>query len=163
MQRFHFSLEALLRMRKREEDEKKKKLGEASRVFSLAEKELQQTGAEYDACQERETLVRTEGETVQHMRLYIQYIFDLKIRIERQKQQLLEAGRKVQEARQELMEARRRLKAIENLRDKKQEVWKKERSRFEVKLLDDLCSQQFVRLNPAEAVAERLLEEQARQ
>jgi len=55
-------------------------------------------------------------------------------------------------ARNELIEAKRKVKSIERLKEKRLISWKKERNRFEAKVIDDLCQQQYIRLQE-EAVA----------
>jgi flagellar FliJ protein len=152
MKKFAFNLEAVRKLYTLREEEKKKKLAEANRIFQQAEAELQQLGKEYDDSQEAELRRREKGETVFSMRLYIQYAFDLKNRIEEQKQRVLNAARALSTARNELIEAKRKVKSIERLKEKRFLAWKKERNRFEAKVIDDLCQQQFIRLKE-EAVA----------
>ncbi|MBL8028505.1 MAG: flagellar export protein FliJ [Fibrobacteres bacterium] len=146
MKKFKFNLEAVRRLYTIHEEEKKKKLAEANRLLMQAEQELQRLGKEYDDSQDAELKRREEGESVYSMRLYIQYAFDLKIRIESQKQRVLDAARTVSAARNELIEAKRKVKSIERLKEKQLLAWKKERNRYEAKVVDDLCQQQFIRL-----------------
>jgi flagellar FliJ protein len=145
MKRFRFNLEVLLRVYRLDEDNKKKKLGEANRELRVAEQDLVNLGRDYDASQDQERAVRTTGETAARMRLYVLYMFDLKQRIERQKLTVRDKHRLVRAAREKLVEAMRRVKAIEKLKERRKEAWKKERQRFDMKQLDDLCSQQFIR------------------
>lgn len=146
MKKFKFNLEAVRRLYTIQEEEKKKKLAEANRLLMQAEQELQRLGKEYDDSQEAELKRREEGESVYSMRMYIQYAFDLKIRIEAQKQRVVDAARAVSAARNELVEAKRKVKSIERLKEKQHLAWKKERNRYEAKVIDDLCQQQFIRL-----------------
>jgi flagellar protein FliJ len=154
MKRFQFNLTALLRLYARDEEEKKRKLGEANRIMLLAEQELQRLGNEYDECQHRETEVREKGETLLHMKLYITYMFDLKHRIERQKVVVRDAAKQVRIARDRLIEAKRRVKSIERIKEKRFLLWKKERNRFEAKFLDDVCQQKFIRERAEAALLE---------
>lgn len=147
MKRFHFNLEALLRIYAREEEERKRKLGEANRMLLFAESELRRLGDEYDASQHEETRIREQGESLMQMKLYINYAFDLKGRIEKQKIAVRDALRQVKQMRDKLIEAKRRLMAIEHIKEKRFIAWKKERSRFEAKMLDDICQQQYIRNN----------------
>jgi flagellar protein FliJ len=153
MKRFRFNLDALLRIYAREEEERKRKLGEANRTLMLAEAELKRLGEEYDACQHEETTRREKGESLVRMKLYLAYVFDLKGRIEKQKQTVKEAIRQVKVARDKLIEAKRRLKAIERIKEKRFQSWKKERNRFEAKVLDDLCQQKYIREHAMTGVA----------
>jgi flagellar protein FliJ len=145
MRRFRFNLEVLLRVYRLDEDNKKKKLGEANRELMAAEQDLVGLGREYDNSQDSERTVRASGESAARMRLYVLYMFDLKQRIERQKLTVREKHRMVRAAREKLVEAMRRVKAIEKLKERRKEAWKKERNRFEMKQLDDMCSQQYIR------------------
>lgn len=149
MKRFRFNLDALLRIYAREEETRKRELGEANRALFISEQELVRLGREYDAYQEKEAKVREKGETVFQMRLYIQYVFDLKHRIEGQRDQVKQCMARVKQCRERLVEARRRVKAIERIRERRFEAWKKERRIFEVKLIDDLVTQKFIREHPA--------------
>jgi len=146
MKRFRFNLEVLLRVYRLHEEEKKKRLAEANRELLAAEQNLAGLGREYDDCQDREGVIREKGESVARMKLYVQYMFDLKVRIEHQKITVRDRFRAVKAAREKLVEAMRRVKALERLRERRHEVWLKERRRFDMKRLDDLCSQQFIRL-----------------
>ncbi|MFH0920768.1 MAG: flagellar export protein FliJ [Fibrobacterota bacterium] len=150
MKRFRFNLEVLLRVYRLDEEEKKKKLGEANREMLVAEQDLVNLGREYDGSQESERTVREQGESAGRMRLYVLYMFDLKQRIERQKVTVREKHIRVRAARDKLVESRRRVKALERLRERRKEIWVKERRRFEMKRLDDVCSQQFIRLHQEE-------------
>lgn len=145
MKRFQFNLEALCHLYGRQEEAAKKNLGEANRLQILAEEEFVRLGKEYDLYQDKETKRRETGETVQEMRLYIQYVFNLKRRIESQREEVKKAVIRVKLCREKLVEAKKRLKAIERIRENRLSAWKKERGKFEMKFLDDVCQQQFVR------------------
>jgi len=150
MKKFKFNLEALLRMYLRDEEEKKKRLGEANRALSLAEQELVRLGEEYDGCQRSEALIREKGVSVHHLRLYVQYIFDLKVRIEKQNGLVRECMRQVRLCREKLIESKRKVKSTELIKAKRKEAWRKERNTFEMKQLDDICQQQYIRSHPQE-------------
>jgi len=145
MKRFRFKLDVLMRLYGREEEARKKELGEANRLLLAAEQELTRLGAEYDAYQEKEAVLRTQGESVMEMRLYVQYIFDLKRRIEQKRDEVRSAMVRVKVCRDRLVEIKRKVKSIENIKQKRVDAWKKERNRFEMKTLDDLCGIQFLR------------------
>lgn len=144
MKRFQFNLAVLLRVYRRDEDEKKKRLGEANRALLMAEEELARLGTEYDECQRAEGRVRETGTSVEHLRLYTQYLFDLKRRIERQKERIRECLKAVRAAREKLIEAKRKVTALEKIREKRFLAWKKERNKFEMKRLDDICQTGFI-------------------
>ncbi len=145
MKRFSFNLEALLRIYARAEEEQKRRLGEANRMLLLSEQELKRLGEEYDDYQRKESVIREKGESLNHMKLYLMYVFDLKVRIEKQKHVVKEAYRNVKIARDRLIEAKRRLKSIERIKENRFLAWKKERLHFEAKVLDDICQQKFIR------------------
>lgn len=145
MKRFRFNLEVLLRVYRLHEEDKKKKLAAANRELLAAEQELTRLGNDYDDSQERERAVREKNESVSQMKLYVQYMFELKRSIERQKITVRDKFRLVKTAREQLVEAMRRVKALERLKERRHEVWLKDRRRYEMKQLDDLCSLQFIR------------------
>jgi flagellar export protein FliJ len=145
MKKFEFNLEAVRRLYCLKEDDKKKKLAEANKLFMQTEEELKRLGKEYDDSQEEELKRRSDGTNVYAMKLYIQYAFDLKNRIEAQKQRVIDAARALNAARNELIEAKRKVKSIERLKEKRKIAWRKDRNRFETKVIDDLCQQQYLR------------------
>lgn len=151
MKRFRFNLGALLRVYRIDEDNKKKRLGEANRVLFAAEEELKALGNEYDGSQRDEILIRERGVSVEHLRQFTQYLFTLKGRIERQRERIRECLKAVKAAREKLIESKRRVTALEKIREKRLLAWKKDRNRFEMKRLDDLCQIQFVREHPRTA------------
>ncbi len=145
MKKFRFNLEALEKLYRIKEEEKKRQLADANRLFIQAEQELTRLGKEYDDSQEMELRRRENGESVYSMRLFVQYAFDIKNRIETQKKRVIEVSRLLNEAKKEVMEAKRRVKSMDKIRERRYNLWKKERGRFEAKTLDDLCQQQFIR------------------
>ncbi|OGJ92995.1 MAG: flagellar export protein FliJ, partial [Candidatus Raymondbacteria bacterium RIFOXYA2_FULL_49_16] len=128
-----------------DEDNRKKEFGIAGRALREAQDELERLGTEYDRYQDIELARRAADESVAQMRLYTQYIFDIKRRIESQKRTVIERYRVVEQCRKRLIEATKRRKTIERIKEKRFQEWKKERQRFEMKFLDDVCQQMHIR------------------
>ncbi|OGJ86634.1 MAG: flagellar export protein FliJ [Candidatus Raymondbacteria bacterium RifOxyA12_full_50_37] len=145
MKRFTFNLAAVLRIYTIDEDNRKKEFGIAGRALREAQDELERLGTEYDRYQDIELARRAADESVAQMRLYTQYIFDIKRRIESQKRTVIERYRVVEQCRKRLIEATKRRKTIERIKEKRFQEWKKERQRFEMKFLDDVCQQMHIR------------------
>lgn len=148
MARFVFELEAVLRMRVREEE---------LAMLALAERERTRT-AQVRAAEEIEARVSlgriewrdrlaiaTGGVEMTAVRMQAgSTLRDLAL-LKRAALSLAAAERDVARARGELLIATRRRQAIEELKERRLEAWKVERSRAEQRVVDDLVVSRFGR------------------
>ena len=146
MKRFKFTLEALARVYTAKQEEKQRALAQAQRSLREAESVLVAAAVEYERCQNDEAVLRDKGETVVQMRLFVQYAFELKQRIERQKKVITERLKEVNLARKILLDASRRVKALDQLKERRFGEWKKSRVRWERAFTDEINQLRFVRV-----------------
>ena len=145
MKRFKFGLETLARVYLADKEQKQRALARAQRFLGEAEDLLVRHGLDYERCQSEESLRRDKGETVVEMRLFVLYAFEIKHRIEEQKKVVVERIKEVTRARHALLESSRRVKALERLKERRLNEWKKDRSRWEREFTDEVNQQRFVR------------------
>jgi flagellar FliJ protein len=134
MKAFIFRLEKLLNLRKHYEDEAKMELGKA--VGVLAEIEGRITALAAERVRAAAAQFRPENSAIEIQ----QYMFYL-VRLDCTKERLLNeaaiAEIKVEEAREAFLEASRERKVLDNLKEKKQKEYHKQKLEEETKVLDD--------------------------
>lgn len=145
MKRFSFKLDTLLEMRKQEEEQVKLELAEKNREIITRQEELNQAYRDLKEMQETEKERRTESEAVTEMRYSVAYRYKLK-------SDILIAGRSIDDLRAEangiqkrLVEAVKRRRALEVIRERRFNTWKKIYLREEQKFIDDVAQQKYVR------------------
>jgi len=141
MAKFIFKLEALLKQRKREEQECQRLLAEQAAVVNTAQ----------DAVRRINETIQSGHENVrQHLKGPLDMGFLTAHRrfmgaMQRQTLDLVQkaalAQKRLEEARVRLVEAARRHKAIEILREKQFERWRAEQARVETVLSDEIGNQ----------------------
>jgi flagellar FliJ protein len=146
MKRFVFRLEALLTVKKNKEEEIKRRLAEKNLEAEQVRQEIQEA---HDRLKDFQTSVKTErrggGESVTAMRSSVAYRNQLKL-------ELLRAGQKLDAVmvciygiNQELIKAAQERRAVEIIKEKRYEEWKRENAVAEQKFIDDLSQQRFIR------------------
>lgn len=148
MARFVFELEAVLRMRLREEERAMLALAERERARTeqvRAATEIEMRAA-MGRLEWRDRLaIATGGIEMTGLRMQAgSTLRDLAL-LKRAALSVAAAERVVAKAREELLEATRRRQAIEELRERRLEAWKSERQRFEQRVVDDLVVSRFGR------------------
>lgn len=146
MKRFRFNLQALLDMKERAEDQCKQDLAKVNRKLYDEEAVLGRIEVEWNNLQQEELERRKGGisrpagmgRAVEY-RLWLQ---DQAI----QQDLIIQRVKAEQEAkRQALVKATQEKKAIENIRERRFQDWRREYRREEAKTLDDICQIQYVR------------------
>lgn len=145
MKRFSFKLDVLLDLRKKKEDEIKLRLGAQNARIVTAQQEFTRIHDELKMLQTSEKEKRPDSTNVVLLRYSISYRHKLK-------GDLLAAGRKVDELKagaykiqKELIEATKKRRAIELVRDHRYREWKKENQEKELKFIDDISQQLYIR------------------
>lgn len=145
MRRFRFTLETVLELRRRREDDVKRRLGIKRREIVDAKQCLADLGTSLKDLQEQELEHRESAPSVQAMRASVLYRFKLK-------RDMLIAGRKIDllydEAgliQEELTKAVQKRRALELLRDKRFAAWKKDVLKVEQNQIDDVSQQGYIR------------------
>ncbi|NLE02352.1 MAG: flagellar export protein FliJ [Fibrobacter sp.] len=145
MKKFNFTLQSLLDIRLRKEDEIKlmlaKKINQIQQSFAI-QNEIHDKLRDL---QETEKKRRKETENVSLLKASVAYRFKLKA-------DLIEIVRKIDTLKNEadnirakLTEATKQRRAIEILKENKFSEWKKEQNDLEQKFIDDISQQSFIR------------------
>jgi flagellar FliJ protein len=145
MKKFRFPLQALLEVKSRKEDEKKRELAQVNARLLEEQNELQEIENQWNRLQEEERMRRQKGSSAEAMGRAVQYRIYLEQKGIAQDGVIRNVLAAREEKRQELVKASQEKKALENIRDRRQETWKQDYNRQQTKVLDDLCQIQFVR------------------
>ncbi|MBN1758135.1 MAG: flagellar export protein FliJ [Chitinispirillaceae bacterium] len=144
MKRFVFKLGALLELRKQHEENIKLLLAEKNREIIAATGDLNRYYEELKELQSSEKTRRAGQEPVQLLRYSVAYRYKLK-------SDILRTGRWVQDLQAEasgiqkkLLDATKARRALEIIRDRQFDVWKKEYRRKEQNFIDDVAQQKYI-------------------
>ncbi|KMQ51163.1 hypothetical protein CHISP_1869 [Chitinispirillum alkaliphilum] len=145
MKKFVFSLEALLEVRIRKEEDIEKKLAQKNGEIELVRKEIERIQQDLKNFQISEKSRRAHGEDIFSMRYSVSWRNQLKL-------DMLTMGKKYDDLcaqaysiRQELTKATQEKKAVEIIKEKRYREWKLKHKREEQKALDDISTQGFIR------------------
>ena len=134
MKKFSFRLEKVLQLRKFKEEECKLALGQAISVLNMIEAKIKETAVKrFHAANNR----FADTTQVIAWELYIKRLDHEATLLE---EQAAKAELVVEEKRAEYLEASKDLKAIEKLKEKRKEEYKKEMFKYEISETDDITS-----------------------
>jgi flagellar FliJ protein len=145
MKRFHFNLQVLLDLKKRNEDNAKRELALANSLLMQARNVLFDIEQEWNQLMEDEIVRRKEGTTAEFMGRMVSYRLDLQQRGLKQDLEIQRVMAFREKKRQLLVVATKEKKAIDNIKKRKFEEWKLRYRREEAKRIDDICQIQYVR------------------
>ncbi len=146
MKKFTFSLEALLQQRLRDEDLVKRELADINSVINIQQQELISLESQLKELQKSQVESRKSGTTNNTVLRYsISYRNKLKLDMMKKGHQIQESVAKASHIQNRLIEAVQKRKAVEILKEKKQEEWLAEVKKNEQKFLDDLAQQGYIR------------------
>lgn len=145
MKRFHFTLEALLDLRRRKEDECKQELAKVNTRLLDAQGGLRAIEQEWVELQNSELERRKRGVTPESMGQAVAYRLHLEHKAILQELEIRRIAAEQEQKRHMLVKATQERKALENLRERRYEEWRKIANRAEAKTIDDLCQIQYVR------------------
>ena len=138
MKKFNFRLEKILKLRKFAEEECKIALGQAISILNAIENNIQETALRRHHAASQRFEVPTE------ILAWDIYISRLDREAERLTEQAAQAELVVEEKRAQYMEASRDLKAIEKLKEKRLEEYKKEVQVYETAEFEDISAASMV-------------------
>jgi len=145
MKKFSFELQTLLAIRARKEDEIKLQLAEKNRQISDCNTELIRINDELKHLQVSEKQKRKTQNSVMALRYSVAYRHKLK-------QDLLKTGRKIDDLNADvykiqilLVNATKERRAIELIKEKRFQEWKKEYDSEQQKVTDDISQQGYIR------------------
>ncbi|MCL2182350.1 MAG: flagellar export protein FliJ [Chitinispirillia bacterium] len=146
MKKFTFRLEALLTVKKNAEEEIKRRLAEKNNEAELVRREI---SAAHDNLKDFQTNVKSErgagGENISAMRSSVAHRNHLKLELLRAGQKLDNVMVAIYGINQELIKAAQERRAVEIIKEKRYEEWKRENAVAEQKFIDDLSQQRFIR------------------
>jgi flagellar FliJ protein len=145
MKRFTFQLDALLKIRKRKEEEITIRLAAKHQQIAEAKQKVAELGEQLQQEQSLELQRRDHEPTLSAMRSSVLYRFN-------QKRQMLQVGQQVDRLyleadaiQSQLTKAIQQRRVIELLRERRLEAWKKEGRRQEQIAIDDISQQGYIR------------------
>ena len=139
MKRFEFSLQSILELRIREEDEAKAFLAAQEVQLQKLNLDFTHKKQELQNFQEREKENRKTADSVAELRYSVSWRNTLKIDLLKMGQQLQDIALDIERARKKLTEATIKRKSLEMLHDKKKFQWQKEYNKNEQKFLDEIA------------------------
>ena len=152
MKKFTFRLEALLTVKKNTEEEIKRRLAIKNREAEEVRQEIERVqGRLKDFQSDEKATRRGGGEDVQSMRNSVAYRNALKLELLRAGQKLDDVVVGIYGINQELIKAAQERRAVEIIKEKRFDEWKRENAVAEQKFLDDLSQQMFIRNQNSDA------------
>ena len=152
MKKFTFPLEALLTVKKNKEEEVKRRLAEKNREAEGSRAEIARVQDKLKEFQVEEKGRRGGGaEDVAAMRSSVAYRNTLKLQLLKEGQNLDGIMVGIYGINQELVKAAQERRAVEVIKEKRYEEWKRENAVAEQKFMDELSQQGFVRKQRAES------------
>lgn len=143
MARFVFSMQNLLNMKEKLEEQEKNNYSRANMLYQEALDELEQIKARRQ--REEESLKQCLKETidVREIRRREEAVEIVKLYIKQQQLVVMQREQEVQEAREKLAEAMKERKTFEKLREKAFQAFMEEENKKEQKEVDELVSYRY--------------------
>lgn len=145
MKRFHFPLQALLEIRKRKEDQIKRRLGEKNREILNVKKDCEHISDELKGLQSEQKEYRNRTPDILMLKHSVAYRHKLKRDLIGRARDLESIRKEAGNIRVELVKATRDRRAIEIIREKRFAQWKKARAKKEQDFIDDITQTGFTR------------------
>jgi flagellar FliJ protein len=146
VKKFVFKLETLLTVKKNKEDEIKRKLAEKNREAESVRASIEAAQEELKGFQKSVKAQRSGGgESVAELRQSVSHRNALKIKLLKAGQRLDNVMVEAYGINQALIKAAQERRAVEIIKEKRFQEWKKENAAAEQKFIDDLSQQMFIR------------------
>ncbi|MDR0331565.1 MAG: flagellar FliJ family protein [Chitinispirillales bacterium] len=146
MKKFVFRLEALLTVKKNKEEDIKRRLAKKNREAEEGRAEGRRAQGELKDFQKSVKEQRKGGgESVAELRQSVSHRNALKLALLKAGQKLDGVMVEIYGVNQELIKAAQERRAVEIIREKRHEEWKRENAVAEQKFIDDLSQQMFIR------------------
>ncbi len=145
MKRFQFKLQALLEIKKRAEDDIKKKLGAKNREILSSRQERVDLGKKLESFFVEEKQQRLRVLDLLSLRFSISYRSHLQKEIIKKEQDIRALMLEQEQLRGKLAFARKQSRVLELLKEKKLLEWKKEYQLEEREFADDISQKGFIR------------------
>jgi flagellar FliJ protein len=145
MKRFRYRLQTLLDIKKRKEEEIKRKLAEKNNQVLRAQRQLKEFNEQLAEFQASEKKQRMRAASVSALRASVVYRYKLQADIAGKGKEIVQCKQDAQAIVKLLTEAKKECKALEILRDKKLAEWKREYKLEEQEFTDDVSQKGFIR------------------
>jgi flagellar protein FliJ len=148
MARFAFKLQALLKHRRAIEDERQRALAQLLREKMIIESQLRRDQTTIIDDKRRMTAALAGHVDVPRIRQHAAHQHQVAFKAQQVAFKLLELTRRIDTARRDLTHAMKQRKAVEILRDKQWNRWRRQQNRRETAALDELATQRYARSTP---------------
>ncbi len=155
MKRFRFTLEALLSLRKREEEEVRREFAEKNREIALSQENMGQLRESLVQLQQSEKDRRVRSLSIPELRSSVSYRNKIKLDMITASKDLQELQRECESIRKRLVEATKRKRAVEILKERRFAQWKEAYEAQEQEFTDELSQKSFSRKAPPLSGASR--------
>ena len=145
MAEFKFKLEPVLKQRKQLEDQAQRDLAQLLRHQMILENQLRDMQQTINTNKHALTDVLKSTVEVSHVRQHGVHVNHVRAKAQQIVLQMLALNRQIDNARAVLQQAMKQRKAIELLRDKQYEDWRKTTLKREALELDEISTQQYIR------------------
>jgi flagellar FliJ protein len=145
MQRFRFSLDTLLALRKRREEEAKLTLARKRHELAMAREQMADIGDELKRLQEHQKKERSNVCDVNSMRIGVAYRHKLKTDMLRKGEEIRKIQEESEKLRLLLVKATQKVRSLELLRERRLAEWKIEYNRKQQGFIDDISQKAHIR------------------
>ena len=145
MATFNFRFQSVLEHRRRIEDECQRELAQHLRTHMILEGQLQRMERQVRQSKHELADALVGRVDVQRVSDFARYSGHSAERARQLADRISQAKRQIDQARAKLLDATRQRKAMELLRSRHEQAWRKELRRREAMQMDELATQQFVR------------------
>lgn len=143
MKRFRFTLEALLTIRKRQEEEVRREFARKNDEITRAETELRQLHESLRDLATEEKERRIGSVSVSELRSGVGYRHTLKLNVETTGKQIQRLRKEAGQIRLRLVEATKKKRAVEILKERRYTQWKEAYRAQEQEFTDDLSQKKY--------------------
>lgn len=145
MKRFVFSLQSVLELREREEEDAKMELASKEGELKTCRDEMEVIRLDLQQFQSDQKNARSTGQGVAALRMSVSWRNKLKLDLLKKAQEMQEIEMDIDRSRAKLLEATKKKKGLELLRDKKLQEWQRLRNRKDQEFLDELATNAHIR------------------
>lgn len=145
MKKFKFTLDALLDLRKRKEEQIKLELAKKNQQIFDARMQLFEMKNQLIEVQSFEKEDRSNKADIMKMHYSVTFRNKLKLDMLKAGQHIDKLESEFEGIRKKLIEASKKRKAIELIKEKRQNEWRKELIRVEQAFIDDISQQAYIR------------------
>lgn len=142
---YKFSLQSLLNHRKHIEENLDKELGRIKRMVNNEKRRLENIIKERMKCREELQKKQGDGNKVNEIILYFNYLDKLSKDIGKQKRCLKDVEREYDIKRSELIEAMKKRKTLERLKEKEMKAFNYSEMKVEQNIINEVAANRFIR------------------